>query len=100
MERFKFRWKYRRFQSARPLDHLIARLWRLRSRRFDHYHVAAGLGGPMSTRREFLITTSSAALGATLPGTGSQSESLAADASAKPVSAHFPYSTEELFESG
>jgi uncharacterized protein (DUF608 family) len=50
----------------------------------------------MSTRREFLITASSAALGAAVPVAGT----LAPGASATPVSEHLPYSSEELFQSG
>src|SRR6266478_650541 len=52
------------------------------------------------TRREFLVTTSSAALGAAVPLSGSQPDSPAADAPAAPVSEALPYSSEELFASG
>jgi hypothetical protein len=50
----------------------------------------------MSTRREFLVTTSSAALGAAVP----VARALALGPSATPVSEHLPYSSEELFQSG
>jgi uncharacterized protein (DUF608 family) len=52
------------------------------------------------TRREFLLTTSSAALGAAVPLTSSQPDSPAADPPTTPVSEALPYSSEELFSSG
>src|SRR5260370_42458394 len=52
------------------------------------------------TRREFLLTTFSAALGAAVPLAGSQPDSPAADAPATPVSDALTYSSEELFASG
>src|SRR5580704_4202056 len=52
------------------------------------------------TRREFLVTTSSAALGAAVPLAGSPADAPAADAPAAPVSEVFPYSSEELFSAG
>src|SRR5260370_7215321 len=63
------------------------------------------LGGSMSpldkpTRREFLVTTSSAALGAAVPLASSQPDSPATDAPATPISEALPYSSEELFPSG
>ena len=50
-----------------------------------------------STRREFLITTSSAALGAAVPLADAQPTS---SASVSPVTEQTPYSTEDLFQSG
>src|SRR5882762_1109205 len=52
------------------------------------------------TRREFLVTTSSAALGAAVPLTSIQPDSPAADPPTMPVSEALPYSAEELFSSG
>jgi len=52
------------------------------------------------TRREFLATTSSAALGAAVPFAGSQLDSPAADTPAAPGAEALPYSTEELFSNG
>jgi uncharacterized protein (DUF608 family) len=54
----------------------------------------------VSTRREFLVTTSSAALGAAVPVAESRSDSSASDIQVTPVSEHHPYSSEELFQSG
>ena len=51
------------------------------------------------TRREFLVTTSSAALGAAVPLTGAQPGSPVADVPAAPASEALPYSSEELFSS-
>ena len=53
----------------------------------------------MSTRREFLVTTSSAALGAAVPLAGSQPDSPVSDAPVTPGSEGLPYSSEELFQS-
>ena len=52
------------------------------------------------TRREFLVATSSAALGAAVPSTGSLTDPAAADVPATPVSEPLRYSLEELFSSG
>src|SRR6266403_2922898 len=52
------------------------------------------------TRREFLVTTSSAALGAAVPLASHPTDSPAADATAPTVSESLPYSSEELFSSG
>src|ERR1700687_6240884 len=52
------------------------------------------------TRREFLVTTSSAALGAAVPLAGSQLDSPAADTPAAPGAEALPHSTEELFSNG
>jgi uncharacterized protein (DUF608 family) len=52
------------------------------------------------TRREFLITTSSAALGAAVPATAGQQDSSASKAATAPVAANLPYSTEELLQPG
>jgi len=52
-----------------------------------------------STRREFLVATSSAALGAAAPFAGSQPCSPVSNAPA-PLSEELPYSSEELFQSG
>src|SRR5208282_387925 len=52
------------------------------------------------TRREFLVTTSSAALGAAVPSTVRQQDSLLSNGPAVPVDQKAPYSTEELFQSG
>src|SRR6266567_8123325 len=62
-------------------------------------------GGAMSpldkpTRREFLVTTSSAALGAAVPLASHTTDSPAADATAPTLSESLPYSSEELFSSG
>src|SRR5467141_4042420 len=54
----------------------------------------------MSTRREFLVTTSSAALGAVVPAAGRRPGSTDMDAPATPVPERLPYSSEELFQSG
>jgi uncharacterized protein (DUF608 family) len=53
-----------------------------------------------TTRREFLITTSSAALGATVPSTVGQQESPVSSALAARVPETPPYAPEELFRSG
>src|SRR5437762_2075440 len=52
------------------------------------------------TRREFLVTTSSAALGAAVPLASHTTDSPAADATAPTLSESLPYSSEELFSSG
>jgi uncharacterized protein (DUF608 family) len=52
------------------------------------------------TRREFLVTTSTAALAAAVPATPGQQDSSALNAGAAPVAAKPPYSTEELLQSG
>jgi uncharacterized protein (DUF608 family) len=52
------------------------------------------------SRREFLVTTSSAALGAAVPLAGAQPALPVADAPVTPVSKALPYSSEELFSSG
>ena len=52
------------------------------------------------TRREFIVTTSSAALGAAVPLTGAQPGPPVANHPAVPVSEEIPYSSEELFHSG
>src|SRR5260370_6302747 len=52
------------------------------------------------TRREFLVATSSAALGPAVPLAGGQPDSPATDAPATPISEALPYSSEELFASG
>jgi hypothetical protein len=52
------------------------------------------------TRREFLVTTSSAALGAAVPATAGQQDSSASKAATAPVAANPPYSTEELLQPG
>jgi uncharacterized protein (DUF608 family) len=54
----------------------------------------------MSTRREFLVTTSSAALGAAVPLAGNQAGSPSADAPVTAASEGLPYSSEELFQNG
>src|SRR6476620_627446 len=54
----------------------------------------------MSTRREFLVNTSSAALGAAVPGALGQPDSPASDAPVARASEPLPYSLEELFQSG
>jgi uncharacterized protein (DUF608 family) len=54
----------------------------------------------MSTRREFLVTTSSAALGAAVPAGGNQPDSPAVDSPVKPDSENLPDSLKELFQSG
>ena len=53
----------------------------------------------MSTRREFLITTSSAALGAAVPMADDQARLPASDAAVTAASEGLPYSSEELFQS-
>ena len=53
-----------------------------------------------STRREFLVTTSSAALGAAVPLTGAPPASAVSNTSALPESEGSPFSPEELFRSG
>ena len=52
------------------------------------------------TRREFLVTTSSAALGAAVPLSGSPANTPVADAPATPDPDVLPYSSEELFSRG
>jgi uncharacterized protein (DUF608 family) len=52
------------------------------------------------TRREFLVTTSSAALGAAVPLTGAEGTSPPRDATPSSTSDTFPYSSEELFSHG
>ncbi len=52
------------------------------------------------TRREFLVTTSSAALGAAVPLPGAQPSSPPTDAPPVPVQAATPYSQEDLFHLG
>ena len=52
------------------------------------------------TRREFLVATSSAALGAAVPLTGAPPRSPAANAPDAPVSEALAYSSEELFSRG
>src|SRR5260370_41979390 len=54
----------------------------------------------MSTRREFLITTSSAALGAAVPMADDQARLPASDAAVTAASEGLPYSSEELFQNG
>src|SRR5258708_5831475 len=54
----------------------------------------------MSPRREFLFPTTSAALGAAVPGAGNQAGSPAANAPVTQASEGLPYSLEELFQSG
>ena len=54
----------------------------------------------MSTRREFLITTSSAALGAAVPMADDQARLPTSDAAVTAASEGLPYSSEELFQSG
>src|SRR5216683_5666236 len=54
----------------------------------------------MSTRREFLITTSSAALGAAVPMADNQAGLPASDAAVTAASEGLPYSSEELFQGG
>ena len=53
-----------------------------------------------STRREFLVTTSSAAVGAAVPLAGAQLVSSASNGPPVPASEETPYSSEELFQSG
>jgi uncharacterized protein (DUF608 family) len=53
-----------------------------------------------STRREFMATTSSAALGAAVPFAGAQPYPPVSSSSLLPVSEEIPYSPEELFYSG
>src|SRR3984885_12070958 len=53
-----------------------------------------------STRREFLVTTSSAALGAAVPLTGAPPASAVSNTSALPESEGSPFSPEELFRTG
>lgn len=52
------------------------------------------------TRREFLVTTSSAALAGTVPLAGAQTDAIVSDAPAAPVSEQTPYSPEELLQRG
>jgi uncharacterized protein (DUF608 family) len=52
------------------------------------------------TRREFLVTTSSAALGAAVPSAVGQNDSPVPNAAAAPAPEKAPYSTEELLRSG
>lgn len=52
------------------------------------------------SRREFLVTTSSAALGAAVPATTGQQDSLQSNNSNRADEAKPPYSTEELLQSG
>src|ERR1700739_637214 len=52
------------------------------------------------TRRECLVTTSSAALGAAVPSTVGQQSSPVSNAPATPVAEKPPYSTAELLQSG
>jgi len=52
------------------------------------------------TRREFLVTTSSAALGAAVPLAGAQPGAPDSNPPESPVSGEIPYSSEELFHSG
>jgi len=53
-----------------------------------------------STRREFLVTTSSAALGAAVPLAGAQPVTPASNAPDEPSTGHFPYASEDLLRSG
>ncbi len=53
-----------------------------------------------STRREFLVITSSAALGAAVPLAGGQRVSPVSNTPPDPSSEETPYSSEELFQSG
>ena len=53
-----------------------------------------------STRREFLVTTSSAALGAAVPLGDGQRVSFVSNSPLAPSSEKAPYSSEELFQSG
>ena len=52
------------------------------------------------TRREFLVTTSSAALGAAVPLAGAQPGAPDSNPPESPVSGEIPYSSEELFHTG
>jgi uncharacterized protein (DUF608 family) len=52
------------------------------------------------TRREFLVTTSSAALGAAVPATVGQQDSPVSSGPTAPVAEKPPYSTNELLQSG
>jgi len=52
------------------------------------------------TRREFLVTTSSAALGAAVPSTAGQQDPAASNALVAPVAEKPPYSREQLLQSG
>jgi uncharacterized protein (DUF608 family) len=52
------------------------------------------------SRREFLVTTSSAALGAAVPSTVGPKDSLISNAPVSPVDEKAPYSTEELLQTG
>ena len=54
----------------------------------------------MSTRREFLVNTSSAALGAAVTGALGQPASQASGVQVARASEPLPYSSEELFQSG
>src|ERR1022692_4305026 len=51
-----------------------------------------------STRREFMVTTSSAALGAVVPLAGAQPDAPVSNPLSVPVSEEIPYSSEELFD--
>jgi uncharacterized protein (DUF608 family) len=53
-----------------------------------------------STRREFMVITSSAALGAAVPLAGTQPEAPISNPPLAPVSEEIPYSSEELFDNG
>ncbi len=53
-----------------------------------------------STRREFMVTTSSAALGAVVPLAGAQPDTPVSNPLSVPVSEEIPYSSEELFDNG
>jgi|CZKR01.1.fsa_nt_gi uncharacterized protein (DUF608 family) len=53
-----------------------------------------------STRREFMVTTSSAALGAVVPLAGAQPDAPVSNPLSVPVSEEIPYSSEELFDNG
>src|SRR5882762_5001011 len=63
------------------------------------------MGGSMSpldksTRREFVVITSSAALGAAMPFAGAQPDAPVSNPPLVPVSKEIPYSSEELFDNG
>src|ERR1039457_3141996 len=53
-----------------------------------------------STRREFMVTTSSAALGAVVPLAGAHPDAPVSNPLSVPVSEEIPYSSEELFDNG
>jgi hypothetical protein len=53
-----------------------------------------------STRREFIVITSSAALGAAVPLAGAQPDAAVPDPAFVPVSDEIPYSSEQLFDNG